>query len=226
MGVQGKYLVLVLLSANLLANLMLFSSVNANATAILYVDPARIKGEDYTPHTSFTIAILVANVTHLSIASFNVSYEPSILSCRSFRLGALQHNPKPLWQANDQKGFIWLNITYDLTITTAVPLTLVNVTFSILTRGETALDIHASQLIDSNALLIPHTANDGYFNNLPSYDINRDGKIDILDLATVAYAFGSYPGHPRWIPDADVNEDEKVDVKDLAIVASHFGEIV
>ncbi len=226
MGVQGKYLVLVLLSANLLANLMFFSSVNASSTAIIYVDPARVKGEEYAPHTSFTIAVLVANVTDLSTASFNVSYEPSVLSCRSFRLGALQHNPKPQWQANDQKGFIWLNITYDLTITTAIPLTLVNVTFSILTRGETALDIHASQLTDSNALSIPHTANDGYFNNLPSYDINRDGKIDILDLATVAHAFGSYPGHPRWNPDADVNEDEKVDIKDIAIVASHFGEIV
>jgi len=64
----------------------------------------------------------------------------------------------------------------------------------------------------------------------PPYDINGDGKIDIRDVAIVAYSYGSYPGHPRWNPDADItgpNEpDGKVDIRDVALVASHFGEIL
>jgi hypothetical protein len=54
-------------------------------------------------------------------------------------------------------------------------------------------------------------------------DIYKDNKIDARDLAIVARAFGSYPGHPRWNPDADLNKDGKVDGIDLAKVARMFG---
>jgi subtilisin family serine protease len=56
-------------------------------------------------------------------------------------------------------------------------------------------------------------------------DINEDGKVDIRDVAIVAQAYGSYPGHPRWNPDADVNLDGKVDVIDVALTAANFGVI-
>ncbi len=57
-------------------------------------------------------------------------------------------------------------------------------------------------------------------------DLNGDGVVDIKDLATVAVAFGSFPGHPRWNDLADVNKDEKVDIKDVLVVASNFGLIL
>jgi hypothetical protein len=55
-------------------------------------------------------------------------------------------------------------------------------------------------------------------------DINRDGKVDIKDVAIAAVAFGSYPGHPRWNPIADQNEDATIDVKDIALIAKDFGK--
>jgi len=55
-----------------------------------------------------------------------------------------------------------------------------------------------------------------------NYDLNGDGKVDILDLKEVAKAFASVPGDPKWNPDADFNEDNKIDLKDYAIIASHF----
>jgi hypothetical protein len=54
-------------------------------------------------------------------------------------------------------------------------------------------------------------------------DINGDGKVDIKDVSTVALAFGTFPGHPRWNPDADINLDGKVDIRDVSIVARRFG---
>jgi hypothetical protein len=54
-------------------------------------------------------------------------------------------------------------------------------------------------------------------------DIWKDNKIDMRDVAIVARAFGSYPGHPLWNPDADLNKDGKVDMKDVARVARWFG---
>ena len=66
---------------------------------------------------------------------------------------------------------------------------------------------------------------DGYVKIKIYGDINGDGKVDIRDVATVASAFGSYPGHSRWNPEADLNLDGEVNIRDVAIVASNFGRI-
>jgi uncharacterized protein (DUF2141 family) len=50
-----------------------------------------------------------------------------------------------------------------------------------------------------------------------------DFKVDIKDIATVARAFGTYPGDYRWSIVADINGDYKIDVKDISAVARKFG---
>jgi hypothetical protein len=59
----------------------------------------------------------------------------------------------------------------------------------------------------------------------PPGDINRDGKVDMKDVAIAAMAFGSYAGHPRWNSIADENEDGKIDMRDIAVICRNFGEI-
>jgi len=58
-----------------------------------------------------------------------------------------------------------------------------------------------------------------------SGDLNNDGIINMLDLYTVAQAYGSTPEHPNWNPLADLNGDGIVDMRDLYIVAVRFGQI-
>jgi len=65
---------------------------------------------------------------------------------------------------------------------------------------------------------------DGYVKIKIMGDINSDGKVDIKDLAILAMAFGSYPGHPRWMPEADLNRDLKVDIRDITMAARNFGK--
>ena len=55
-------------------------------------------------------------------------------------------------------------------------------------------------------------------------DCNGDGIVDIMDMALVASAFGSYPGHPRWDDRADEHRNSIIDVFDLVTVALHLGE--
>ena len=57
-------------------------------------------------------------------------------------------------------------------------------------------------------------------------DINADGTVDIIDVVTVALAFGSEVADENWNPVADVNDDDIVDIFDLAIVSSNFGKAV
>jgi len=51
-----------------------------------------------------------------------------------------------------------------------------------------------------------------------------DGKVDILDVATVAMCFGYNQGDPRYEPNCDIDGNGKIDITDVAVVAVHFGE--
>jgi PKD repeat protein len=57
-------------------------------------------------------------------------------------------------------------------------------------------------------------------------DLNDDRQVDITDIAIVALAFGSFPGHENWNESADVNKDEMVCMKDIVLVAMNFGAIL
>ena len=59
---------------------------------------------------------------------------------------------------------------------------------------------------------------------VPTIDLNNDGLIDIVDIVTVALAFGSKPGDPNWNPIVDLNQDGIMDIVDVVMVAIHFGE--
>lgn len=55
-------------------------------------------------------------------------------------------------------------------------------------------------------------------------DMNRDGKVNIVDIAIVAKAFGSKPGNPKWNSDADMDENGIINIIDVAKVAKNFGK--
>jgi hypothetical protein len=63
----------------------------------------------------------------------------------------------------------------------------------------------------------------GVDNTYSRYDVNEDGKVDILDTTIVGQHFAetTNSSYPRY----DVNEDGKVDILDTTIVEQHFGEI-
>lgn len=55
------------------------------------------------------------------------------------------------------------------------------------------------------------------------WDVNRDGRVDILDLVMVGQRFGErITLHEP--PDPDVNRDGIVNVLDLVLIGQHFGE--
>jgi ABC-type transport system substrate-binding protein len=50
-----------------------------------------------------------------------------------------------------------------------------------------------------------------------------DFKVNLLDVAYAAAAFGAYPGHERWNPVCDISGDYKIDIVDVANIAAKFG---
>lgn len=56
------------------------------------------------------------------------------------------------------------------------------------------------------------------------YDLNWDGKVNVLDLMMITRYYGSQLTSTR-IPNPDINMDNVVDLEDMKMIISHFGEI-
>lgn len=55
-------------------------------------------------------------------------------------------------------------------------------------------------------------------------DVNRDGRVDGIDLVQLARHFGTSNGDAGYARFVDINQDNRIDGTDLAILASNFGE--
>ena len=87
-------------------------------------------------------------------------------------------------------------------------------------------------LISSEATTVPGEIDleDNTYIFLPSIvetilgDVTGDFLVDILDIATIAKAYGSYPGHLNWNPNADLDNSNKIDILDIAKAAKNYGK--
>ncbi len=59
--------------------------------------------------------------------------------------------------------------------------------------------------------------------DLPGGDLNKDGHINLTDLALLALAWQSKPGDNNWNPLADLNGDGLIDRHDLNMLAQKLG---
>ena len=57
-------------------------------------------------------------------------------------------------------------------------------------------------------------------------DLNKDGTVNILDIALVAKAYGTIPGDDNWNEIADLDNNERIDILDIATVAKDYGKTV
>ena len=57
-------------------------------------------------------------------------------------------------------------------------------------------------------------------------DLNKDGKVNILDITIVAVAYGSKPGDPKWNALADLDKNGQINIIDISMVAKDYGKIV
>ena len=215
---------LFIMAALLLVPVMFMPLAQCSTVAHLYVSPALIDDPHLGIGDSFTLDILLANTSDLTVCQFNLTYKPTMLSCKGVWIKALDHAPNPKWEVNDYAGYVWLNVTYSIPITTAPPETIATLIFYVQGKGSTPLEFVSSELLDSNGLPISHETTGGFFKNFNRYDVNQDGIVDIIDAGIVALAFGSDPSKPNWNPKADVNSNGFVDIFDIVLITIHFGE--
>jgi hypothetical protein len=55
-------------------------------------------------------------------------------------------------------------------------------------------------------------------------DVNKDGIVDMTDVAIVCMMYGYTQNDSKWNPDADLNKDGKVEMRDISLVARDYGK--
>lgn len=80
------------------------------------------------------------------------------------------------------------------------------------------------KVVATDGLNVGENTSDKAFSITFREDINNDGKVNIVDIFTVAEAFGSSTEDPRWNPEADIDGDGKVNIVDISTIARKFGK--
>jgi hypothetical protein len=55
-------------------------------------------------------------------------------------------------------------------------------------------------------------------------DCNGDDSVDVVDILTIVYAYGTRTGQPQFDPQADLDNSGAVDITDLLALINHFGQ--
>jgi parallel beta-helix repeat protein len=55
-------------------------------------------------------------------------------------------------------------------------------------------------------------------------DVDGNGVVNMGDVMTLLYAFGSTLGKPNWNPNCDIEGNGKIDMGDIVIALMHFGQ--
>jgi hypothetical protein len=53
-------------------------------------------------------------------------------------------------------------------------------------------------------------------------DVNKDGVVDVIDLAILGKHYQETLSSPGWNPDLDLNKDGKVNIEDISLAARYF----
>ncbi len=57
-------------------------------------------------------------------------------------------------------------------------------------------------------------------------DLDKDGRVTIIDAGMMGAAFYSRPGYPNWNPDADIDHNLWVNIIDFGILGANYGKSI
>ena len=179
---------------------------------------------------TFTLNISVRNVFDLAGWQFDITFDPIVLE-------AIEVNEGDVLKSDGKSTFFRKgkidNKSGKITGLSSARLskesvsgtgTLLSVTFSAKTAGETPVSLKKVQLGSGTGTAItasPHEVIISIQDPLARGDVNADGFVSILDIILIAQHFGeNAPSNPA----VDVNGDGIVSILDLIVVAEHLGE--
>jgi len=167
---------LLIIIISLLVNMVIMvavSPVSAQTDTIIYVDPPSIIDTTKTAGTDFTVNINVKNVTNLFGYTLFLNYTTTVLTATSVTLGSFFPPDSVPWvppekQINDTAGYVWYALTmpYGSKYGVDGSGTLLTISFTVDSIGETILDLGVKEFFRMPYFKIPRNVYDSYFSNI------------------------------------------------------------
>ena len=117
---------------------------------------------------------------------------------------------------------VYITATSGAKVALAREGTLATLTFEVVAAKRSTVELMDTILSDSAGMPLPVTSENGRIVTIelpPNWDVNEDGRVNILDLTLVASNLNANaPENPR----VDVNKDGNVNILDLVLVAQNL----
>ena len=201
--------------------------VNPAAAVALKIDTVQTTSRD----SNFLADVKVEGIIDLAGFQMEIEFSPAIFEVIKIEEGAfLKTGASTFWQEpiiNKTTGTITQIASARLSAGGVSGIgVLARITLRAKANGEGFIKFKNAILSDSRGSLISVSTYDANVkvSGTPPWDVNGDGRVDILDLVLVAQSIGdSSPSGTgaRY----DVNGDGVVNVLDLVLVSQHFGEV-
>lgn len=145
-----------------------FSNKLPPPPATIFVDPSRIVDPLLTPCNSFTVNVSIVEATDVYAFQFKLSYDPNVLTATSVDLADFfPPGVTPTVEINNDEGYVFFSASLAPPEPPRIGSgTLAKITFHVENLGATALALSDIQLIDQSGEPLPHTSEDGFFNNI------------------------------------------------------------
>ena len=187
-------------------------------TIVVRVVPASMESPNIGQQ--FSIAVDISNAQNVAGYQVALQFDPEALQYVSWEQGTYLPGEIFVIPTVIEEHRVSFASTARTTVT-EMEGTLLTITFEVIAIKASTLSLTEVILASGSEIEMPVTTEDGEIVEppTPSWDVNKDGVINILDLTLVAANFGQTGPTP-----ADVNGDNVVNILDLTLVASHFGE--
>ena len=213
------------------------NKVHAAPTFSVYMDP---DVNIYAPGTSFNVIIKIAGVPNLWSWEFNVTWSPVYLTLVSAANSTFLSTAGETFSTltySQAQGWVLVGETRIGGTAQASgfgDLAILGFTVKAGVSGQTSIHFQDSLLLyldaGSNLQTYPRTdyeLHDSMWKYPVTFltgDVNKDGKVNIMDLSRIGTKY-TQTGSAGWIPE-DVVADGKIDISDLAACAKNYGKYV
>ena len=154
----------------LIVSMAVVYTVFSNPVTTISVEPPLIVDQTLVAGETFTVDIVIMDVSDLYGFDLKLGYDTSVLTATavSFAGNIFEPGYFPWMQEiNDGIGRVWLVVTQELGAPAGVSGSglLATITFVVDAIGDSYLELYDTELRDSLKNLISHTVTDGYFRN-------------------------------------------------------------
>ena len=174
------------------------------------------------PNSIITVPISVANVTNISGMSFDLHYNSSIVIVSSVSASENFTGSSVTPNIDNLNGITSIMLTNSNLISASAETPVIDIAFKITggSGSSTTLDLQNVEFSDANSNpYTPAVVVDGMITVGTKGDFNGNGRVDIGDVAKVAFMVaGKVTPDPR----ADFNGNGRVDIGDAAKIAFYL----